>query len=406
MSRSFSDYERKRIAKEEYVSYRVNQKFQIINDEGEFETIGIVREKFHYIISGLDGYVVENPETKEVIVLFQGSEQPFSLGGLIDWGLNDFPMAKNIFLQYQAATPQLYAAANKLNQILRDYPEAQISLYAHSLGGMDGQFALANVSDPSRIKEAHIYQSPNIYMPLTDAQRKTVDLLKYRIHNYVDDMDIVALGYPKSGSENSVGIVHHVDAKPVNNPISQHLWGGYIFDNDGKLREKEGTTDIERRYAKSRDLMRMGMYRFSLLKRKLAFLGFTGSEKIFLDSEHAQVLLSSVTKASQVAAEELKKIYMQSINEAEEIMTSTYIVPFGYSLSPEEVAEAYRQGGVNRLNIVNDIVETIKPYVDTGDMLSSEFEALASEISSGIQELLNHDAQLAGEFNQWKKMNR
>ena len=202
MSRVFSDYERQKIANEEYSLYRENQELQIVNDEGEFETIGIVREKFHYI-SGLDGYVVENAETKEVIVLFQGSEQPFSLGGLIDWGLNDIPMAKNIFLQYQAVTPQLLAASNKLNQILRDYPEAQISLYAHSLGGMDGQFALANVSDPSRIKEAHIYQTPNIYMQLTPAQRKTVDLLKYRIHNYVDDMDIVALRYPKSGSENS-----------------------------------------------------------------------------------------------------------------------------------------------------------------------------------------------------------
>lgn len=103
MSRVFSDYERKKIAKEEYVSYRENQEFQIVNDEGEYETIGIVREKFHDN-SGLDGYVVENVETKEVIVLFQGSEQPFSLGGLIDWGLNDFPMAWNIFWQYQAAT--------------------------------------------------------------------------------------------------------------------------------------------------------------------------------------------------------------------------------------------------------------------------------------------------------------
>lgn len=406
MSRVFSDYERQKIAKEEYNTlYKENDDFQIVNDEGKLETIGIVREKFHDN-SGLDGYVVENVETKEVIVLFQGSEQPFSSGGIIDWGLNDIPMVWNIYRQHQAATDQLHAAANKLNQILRDYPETQISLYTHSLGTMDAQFALANVSDPSRIKEAHIYQGLNIYMQLTDAQKKTVDLLKYRIHNYVDNMDIVAFGYPDRGSENSVGIVHHVDGKPVNNFIAQHMWEGYIFDKDRKLREKEGTTDIERRYAKSRDLMRMGMYHFSLLKEKLAFNGLTGSEKIFLDSEHAQVLLSSLMKASQVAAEELKKIYMQSINEAEEIMTSTYIVPFGYSLSPEEVAEAYRQGGVNRQNIVNDIVETIKPYVDTGDMLSAEFNALASEINWGIQELLNHDAQLAGEFNQWKKMNR
>ena len=38
-------------------------------------------------------------------------------------------------------------------------------------------------------------------------------------------------------------------------------------------------------------------------------------------------------------------------------------------------------------------------------MLSTEFKELESEINLGIQELLNHDTQLAGEFNQWKKMN-
>lgn len=404
MNRIYTDLQNKIISEAEYdKSLKVGSPINVPDGNNEI-TVGIVKEIFHDI-SGLDGYVVENVETKEVIVLFQGSKQPFSLGGLIDWGLNDIPMAVNIFLQFQAATPQLYAAAKKLNQILIDYPEAQISLYTHSLGTMAAEFALANVTDPSRIKEAHMYQGPNIYRQLTDAQKKTVDLLKYRIHNYVDDMDIVAFGYPTSGSENSVGIVHHVDANPVNNFISQHLWGGYVFDKDGKLREKEGTTDIERRYAISRDLMRMGMYRFSLLKRKLTLNGLTGSEKIFLDSEHAQVILSSLTKASQVATEELKKIYLESILEAEEIMTSTYIVPFGYSLSAEEVAGAYRQGGVTRHNIVNDIVETVKLYKDTGDMLSTEFKELESEINLGIQELLNHDAQLAGEFNQWKKMN-
>ena len=404
MNRIYTDLQNKIISEAEYdKSLKVGSPINVPDGNNEI-TVGIVKEIFHDI-SGLDGYVVENVETKEVIVLFQGSKQPFSLGGLIDWGLNDIPMVVNIFLQFQAATPQLYAAAKKLNQILIDYPEAQISLYTHSLGTMAAEFALANVTDPSRIKEAHMYQGPNIYRQLTDAQKKTVDLLKYRIHNYVDDMDIVAFGYPTSGSENSVGIVHHVDANPVNNFISQHLWGGYVFDKDGKLREKEGTTDIERRYAISRDLMRMGMYRFSLLKRKLTLNGLTGSEKIFLDSEHAQVILSSLTKASQVATEELKKIYLESILEAEEIMTSTYIVPFGYSLSPEEVAGAYRQGGVTRHNIVNDIVETVKLYKDTGDMLSTEFKELESEINLGIQELLNHDTQLAGEFNQWKKMN-
>lgn len=105
MNRSYTDLQNKKIAEEEYDDTLKVGSPMIIRDGNNILTVGIVKEKFHYIISGLDGYVVENPETKEVIVLFQGSKQPFSLGGLIDWGLNDFPMAKNIFLQYQAATP-------------------------------------------------------------------------------------------------------------------------------------------------------------------------------------------------------------------------------------------------------------------------------------------------------------
>lgn len=128
MNKIYTDLQNKIIAEKEYdETLKVGSPLNITDGNGDNElTVGIVKEKFHDI-SGLNGYVVENVETKEVIVLFQGSKQPFSLGGLIDWGLNDIPMAVNIFLQFQLATPQLHAAANKLNQILRDYPEAQIS---------------------------------------------------------------------------------------------------------------------------------------------------------------------------------------------------------------------------------------------------------------------------------------
>lgn len=76
MNRSYTDLQNKKIAEEEYDDTLKVGSPMIIRDGNNILTVGIVKEKFHYIISGLDGYVVENPETKEVIVLFQGSKQP------------------------------------------------------------------------------------------------------------------------------------------------------------------------------------------------------------------------------------------------------------------------------------------------------------------------------------------
>ena len=62
---------------------------------------------------------------------------------------------------------------------------------------MDAQFALANVTDYSRIKSANIYNGPNIYSTLTEEQKINVSALYDKINNYVDSRDLVGLGYKK-----------------------------------------------------------------------------------------------------------------------------------------------------------------------------------------------------------------
>ena len=186
MNSMYSDYERKLIAEKEY-----DNTLQVDNDiyiETRKSSIGTVRQVIENE-TGIKVYVVESPDQSEVSVLYEGSKAPFDEGWEVDWLANDIPMAQNILKGEEGVTSQLKAAASILDDIMLEYPNAKISVYGHSLGSMNAQYALANVRDISRISGAYIYQGPNIYPVLTKEQRQRVDAIKYRIHNYVDDKD-------------------------------------------------------------------------------------------------------------------------------------------------------------------------------------------------------------------------
>ena len=274
----YTDLLNKMIAKKEYDSSLVEGAPVKVSDGNNTITIGIVREIFHDN-TGLDGYVVENPETKELTVLFQGSKAPLEEGSWPDWVDNNLPMVWKIATFRKSVTPQLDAAANKLNQILKDYPDSKVNLYAHSLGSMEVQISLARVSDITRIGEVHIYQGPNIYPTFTEEERLKVDAMKYRIINHVDQSDIIAFGYNSKNSDNAVGIVRHVDSKYLGliKFIEQHMWGGYVFNTDGSLKVKNDTSSYEYHFSTSLDIARSGMYLNLMKKRKMLLDGLSKS---------------------------------------------------------------------------------------------------------------------------------
>ena len=61
MSRQYTDHERQKIANEEYTSYSETDPLKIINDKGEIEDIGTVRQVIENE-TGLKVYVVESPD--------------------------------------------------------------------------------------------------------------------------------------------------------------------------------------------------------------------------------------------------------------------------------------------------------------------------------------------------------
>ena len=408
MNSMYSDYERKLIAEKEY-----DNTLKVDNDiyiETRKSSIGTVRQVVENE-TGLKVYVVESPDKSEISVLYEGSKEPGKDGWEVDWKVNDIPMAKNIITKKKEVTPQLESAATTLNNVLENYPNAKISVYAHSLGSMNAQYALANVRDISRISGAYIYQGPNIYPVLTKEQRQRVDAMKYRIHNYIDQRDTVPIGYPKDGpgykaelnSKNAVGIVHHVDSNFNWDPVAQHMWGGYVFNEDGSLKIKKDSSSFEKRYSSGLDKVSSGLYSYAKVKEALASGGYTSGEELFLDSEHALTISSGLHEVANAGQEEIRSIVRKAYQKAEKIVASTYQVPFGFILSPTEVATAYSDGGVSRTTIVDDLNHYFYPKIKKAEKLAEDFQSLEKQIADGVQKTLDNDKELAGNFKEWMK---
>ena len=205
-----------------------------------------------------DAPLSEREKVEEITILYRGSTAP-GIGAdnedaRKDWFDNDLPMAKKIILGEKGVTGQLEASSDYLKEMMEKYPNAKINIYAHSLGSMDAQYALANVTDYSRIKSANIYNGPNIYSTLTEEQKINVSALYDKINNYVDSRDIVGLGYKKG--EGTVGKTYNFAGESNGiNKIDQHMWGGYRFDDNGNLIDEKG--NIVKAWNKPDEIMKL-----------------------------------------------------------------------------------------------------------------------------------------------------
>ena len=406
MTDTYTDYERFQIAKKEYDKELAVDKPVEIGDKDNAKPIGTVRQVIENE-TGIKVFVVESPDHSEVSVLYEGSKAPFDEGWEVDWFENDIPMAHSILTGEKGTTSQLKASADILNDVLVRYPNAKVTVYGHSLGSMNAQYALANVRDISRISGAYIYQGPNTYPVLTEEQRQRVDAMKYRIHNYVDDKDMVPIGYPKNrmDSVGVVGIMHHVDSKQqIDFIYSQHLWGGYVFNEDGSLKIKNDRSSFEKRYSSGLDKVSSGLYNYAKAKEALASGGYTSGEEIFLDSEHALTISSGLHEVANAGHEEIRSIVRKAHQKAEKIVESTYQVPFGFILSPTEVATAYSDGGVSRTTILDDLDHYFYPKIKKSEKLAEDFQSLEKQIADGVQKKLEDDKELAGNFKEWMKI--
>ena len=291
----YSDNVNLEIARQEYENNKIGFKLDI--DENYIGTLSDINDNrtnngeqiFTYtkISHGSDAVtpnasLSERQKVEEITILYQGSTSPLNFKakeGEVgrDWVDNDLEMAKRILSGDKNATGQLEASSEYLKEMMEKYPNAKVNIYTHSLGSMDAQFALANVTDYSRINYVYLSNGPNIYPILSYDQRVNASMLYDKIHNYIDSRDPIGFGYEEG--KGAVGKVYKftgVDkisevtgistitgvqiGGAIFGPIGalvgggagaiggylysagtdQHLWGGYRYDSDGNLIDEYG----------------------------------------------------------------------------------------------------------------------------------------------------------------------
>lgn len=398
----------------EYKDLRLNR----IAETPNGDQIGTVTQVYNNTTgAGEQVYaVVKNPNEKadkvqEVTVLFRGSTGPDHFWEETadfwnDWAENDAVIAKRIMLQkdpsYQdKSTEQLKASARALKDIMEKYPNAKINVYGHSLGSMDAQYSMAalQADQVKRIQQAYIYNGPDIYRILSPEQRKVVDSIKTRIHNYADPDDPISMvGRDMvKGSIGSVGLVYYVDSTKEDF-VNQHMTYGYQLDKNGKIKILSNTsTVIYNDY-----LLQMDNY--TLLKEKLSEGGYTKEEQLFLDSEQAGIAAASISLMSTEGKSIIKSIRDEAVEDARKVFASRRQVPWGFILSPSEMENAYIEGGATYETTIGVIEKLLDPVVDKISQLEKDCIDLETQTKKGIQKKLETDKELAEKFRQWKKL--
>ncbi|MCY7050598.1 hypothetical protein [Streptococcus parasanguinis] len=436
----FNDEQKNDIAWQEYTKYKVGNKVKIDTDNKK-QTIGFVSEVFGQApkedmvssledlkarflgdISGLNGYIVTDKkithETRpedvhEVTILFEGSEAKFDqnfMGALRDWGLTDAPTALQISMAKRLGiktgkTSQLDAASKEVKAAMDRYPNARFKLYAHSLGGLNVQSSLGSLEDKylDRIDAAYIYEAPNLYPQLSDAEKKQVDKIKYKIYNFIDKRDLVTWEHSEEGNEGVVGTLVRIDSKDAGGFIKQHMWGGYDY-KAGYLNVKEESLDDYRlaRIKQTKEQLQLKKQALESWKKS----GLSGSDLISMDTIQAMGIVESLKEFALIASDYILAVCDFGIADIkgtwETLLASCRSTVSGTRCTESDIINALTQIGATKETIeMNRITELEKIKKDTLKIKESIF-SLSTDIAKGIATVIGTDVALASQLQlQW-----
>ncbi|WYK00226.1 hypothetical protein A5821_001320 [Enterococcus sp. 7F3_DIV0205] len=331
-----------------------------------------------------------------VTVIYRGSSEPFKEDDwLLDWLDNDIPIGQQILTnEFTGPTPQLKSSARTLDEQMWLYANAYFDIYGHSLGSMNGQYALASSKYPERIRGAYLYQGPNIYSLLTKEQKLQADKLRDQVFNYVDFKDMIPIGYDLKG----IGIIIPVNSKEDIGFVDRHMWGGYQYDSNGNLNVPEGKM-IAIRTAQTKIFIKDQLNTLGKLAAKLKASGggLSSSEEIFLDSQCVLAIANGVYQLVQQAIQDLSKEYDTQITEIEELWEDTLDIArnVGAHLNESERIDALSAGGCTKQTLVTQPIKDLKDKFSEIKSIGADYVSLVDQIKAGVQEQLAADQDLA-----------
>lgn len=135
-------------------------------------------------------------------------------------------------------------------------------------------------------------------------------------------------------------------------------------------------------------------------KLKASGGGLSSSEKIFLDSSEALIILSNAATLMQTGLDGATKIYQEAIAEAESLWQDTLqrAQGIGTELTYSEVLEALENGGASEDVIVGEPTEYYTTKMAKAKEMYTSFDNLIEEIKSSIAKLVATDQELASQL--------
>ncbi|EIT87516.1 hypothetical protein A200_08333 [Parascardovia denticolens IPLA 20019] len=380
--------------------------------------------------SGLDALLVKDPKTKTIRVIYQGSRGNMLLSK--DWAKNDWPMAGRIMgsspspppvpdrpcppllniltrpsmpdLRPPWVTGQLKDASRLLKKTLKDNPGYSVEVYGHSLGSMDGQYAVSSLdeAEAKRIKGAWLYEGPNIYPALNEGQKKRARSYGSRVKNYVDSQDLVPIGY--GDDKQAVGQVRYVEStdaggsNPMDHIGKQHSWGGYQWASDGSLALTEQTIDT---------LQQDRQTALASLRSQWEKDGgaLSAGQKIYLDYQQAMSLLTALRQElarTEITIKAAKDSCVQTANAVwTKGMHDIYESLIYLSLSMSGLVDIATQEGHSKQRFADQATASVDAYRDRVKKAHESLDELTRTTSAALKTLLDKDAHLATRFRQW-----
>ena len=380
--------------------------------------------------NGLDALVVKDPKTKTIRVIYQGSRGNMLLSK--DWTMNDWPMAGRIMgsspspppvpdrpcppllnmltrpsmpdLRPPWVTGQLKDASRLLKKTLKDNPGYSVEVYGHSLGSMDGQYAVSSLdeAEAKRIKGAWLYEGPDIYPALNEGQKKRARSYGSRVKNYVDSQDLVPIGY--GDDKQAVGQVRHVEStdaggsNPMDHIGKQHSWGGYQWASDGSLALTEQTIDA----TQLRTDTALKNLRSQWEKDGGAL---SAGPTIYLDYQQAMSLLTALRHElarTEITIKAAKDSCVQTANAVwTKGMHDIYESLIYLSLSMSDLVDIANQEGHSKQRFADQATASVDAYRDQVKKAHESLDELTRTTSAALKTLLDKDAHLATRFRQW-----
>lgn len=414
---TFTGNERVEIAKKEYQNWGLKK--VVVLDNGK--TIGYVSQvndkstgEQSFVIT--DQYVPptaslnERQAVTEVTVLYRGSTAP-DKGNLFDssnptyqdvrsdWLGNDIPAAMQIMNGGESAIPQLKSASTTLQETMKAYPNALVDIYGHSLGSMNGQYAVSDLPEVfhTRISGVYIYQGPNIYSILNEQQQTTADKLTDagKIFNFIDTKDLIPIGY--SSSKKQVGTLIEVESKKVD-MVTQHMWGGYQFDKAGNIISRsKGNVQLAQHEANKE------IERLTTLRKKMIQVngGLSSAQEIFIDAMQAKAITTGYKHIIQTEIDGLTKWLKKEIENAHELWqhTKADAQRWGQHLSETEKITALAEGNVTEFSTVHQPVNEYETILTMLRNIQAELDQLLAQIKATIDQQVATDSELANYFS-------